>query len=57
VVAVLKPDHVRDVDRFVRRYDARAFGPDVFFRDDIPATDPGADLSRKQAAGRSRCSP
>jgi hypothetical protein len=25
-VVVLKPDHVRDVDLFVRRYDARAFG-------------------------------
>jgi glyoxylase-like metal-dependent hydrolase (beta-lactamase superfamily II) len=39
VVVVLKPDHVRDVDRLVRRYGARAFGPDVFYRDDIPATD------------------
>jgi glyoxylase-like metal-dependent hydrolase (beta-lactamase superfamily II) len=35
---VLKPDHVRDVDAFVRRYRARAFGPDVFFRDDVPET-------------------
>jgi glyoxylase-like metal-dependent hydrolase (beta-lactamase superfamily II) len=38
VVAVLKPDHVRDVDLFVRRYGARAFGPRLFFRDDIPET-------------------
>jgi hypothetical protein len=38
VVAVLKPDHVRDVDVFVRRYGARAFGPRLFFRDDIPET-------------------
>jgi hypothetical protein len=36
---VLKPDHVRHIDLFVRRYGARAFGPDVFFRDDIPETD------------------
>ena len=35
-VIVLKPDHVRDVDRFVRAYAARAFGPDLFFRHDIP---------------------
>jgi hypothetical protein len=38
VVVVLKPDHVRDVDIFVRRYHARAFGPDRFDRFDIPET-------------------
>ena len=38
MVAVLKPDHVRDVDLFVRRYGARAFGPRLFFRDDVPET-------------------
>ena len=36
LVAVLKPDHVRDVDLFVQRYRARAFGPYLFWRDDIP---------------------
>ena len=49
VVVVLKPDHVRDVDLFVRRYGARAFGPSLFWRDDIPEThlepiEPGSDL-------------
>lgn len=49
LVAVLKPDHVRDVDLFVRRYSARAFGPSLFWRDDIPETDlepvePGREL-------------
>jgi hypothetical protein len=39
MVVVLKPDHVRDVDLFVRRYGARAFGPDVFFRGDAPETE------------------
>jgi glyoxylase-like metal-dependent hydrolase (beta-lactamase superfamily II) len=39
LVVVLKPDHVRDVDLFVRRYGARAFGPDVFFRGEAPATE------------------
>ncbi|MHB0876595.1 MAG: MBL fold metallo-hydrolase [Anaerolineae bacterium] len=39
LVVVQKPDHVRDVDLFVRRYGARAFGPDVFNRGDIPETD------------------
>jgi glyoxylase-like metal-dependent hydrolase (beta-lactamase superfamily II) len=49
LVVVLKPDHVRDVDLFVRRYGARAFGPFLFWRDDIPATElegiqPGSEL-------------
>ncbi|HEY7088990.1 MAG TPA: MBL fold metallo-hydrolase [Tepidisphaeraceae bacterium] len=39
VAVVLKPDHVRDVDQFVRRYRARAFGPDRFIRYDIPETE------------------
>jgi hypothetical protein len=48
-VVVLKPDHVRDVDAFVRRYGARAHGPYLFWRDDIPDADldpvrPGAEL-------------
>ena len=38
-VVVLKPDHVRDVDLFVGRYGARAFGPDRFDRHDIPETE------------------
>ena len=49
VVVILKPDHVRDVDLFVRRYGARAFGPYVFWRTNIPETDlegiePGSKL-------------
>lgn len=49
MVVILKPDHVRDVDAFVRRYGARAFGPDLFFRGDIPETEleeiwPGVEL-------------
>jgi hypothetical protein len=39
LIVVLKPDHVRDVDVFVRRYGARAFGPSLFWRHDIPETD------------------
>ena len=35
-VVVLKPDHVRDLDLFARRYHAPAFGPRLFFREDIP---------------------
>jgi len=49
MVVVLKPDHVRDLDLFVRRYGARAFGPDVFHRGEVPETElewlaPGVEL-------------
>jgi hypothetical protein len=49
LAVVLKPDHVRDVDVFVRRYGARAYGPALFWRHDIPETelepvDPGDEL-------------
>ncbi len=62
LVAVLKPDHVRDVDLFARRYGTRAFGPWLFWRDDIPETDlepiePGSELPGGLAAlydGRGR---
>jgi glyoxylase-like metal-dependent hydrolase (beta-lactamase superfamily II) len=39
VAVVLKPDHVRDVDLFVRRYGARAYGPIRYFKTSIPETD------------------
>jgi glyoxylase-like metal-dependent hydrolase (beta-lactamase superfamily II) len=47
---VLKPDHVRDVDLFVRRYDARPYGPSLFWRHDVPETElepiePGSELA------------
>ena len=38
MVAILKPDHIRDVDLVVDRYGARPFGPRLFWRDDIPET-------------------
>jgi glyoxylase-like metal-dependent hydrolase (beta-lactamase superfamily II) len=49
MVVVLKPDHIRDVDLFVRRYGAGAFGPALFWRSDIPQTElepiePGTEL-------------
>jgi glyoxylase-like metal-dependent hydrolase (beta-lactamase superfamily II) len=49
MVVVLKPDHVRSVDFFVGRYGARAFGPGVFHRGDLPDTElelvqPGSEL-------------
>jgi hypothetical protein len=49
VAVVLKPDHVRDVDVIVGRYGARAFGPYLFWRQNIPEADlvaiePGSEL-------------
>ena len=35
-VVVLKPDHVRDVELFVHWYGARAYGPWLFWRGDVP---------------------
>jgi glyoxylase-like metal-dependent hydrolase (beta-lactamase superfamily II) len=48
-VAILKPDHVRDLDLFVSRYRVRAFGPRLFFRYDVPTAEldwiePGSQL-------------
>jgi hypothetical protein len=48
-VVVLKPDHVRDVDLFVRWYGAAAYGPHLYWRDDVPRTElqplfPGDEL-------------
>jgi glyoxylase-like metal-dependent hydrolase (beta-lactamase superfamily II) len=49
MVVVLKPDHVRDVDLFVRRYGARAYGPWLYWRTNVPETElepiePGVEL-------------
>jgi hypothetical protein len=49
MAVVLKPDHVRSVDEVVRRYGARPFGPNLFWRDDVPDTElhpiePGSQL-------------
>jgi hypothetical protein len=38
-IVVLKPDHVRDVDLFARRYGARAYGPSLFWPHDVPETE------------------
>src|ERR1700759_407992 len=61
-VVVLKPDHVRDVDLFVRWYGARAYGPALFWPDDVPRTElepiepgdalPGGLLALDDARGR-----
>jgi hypothetical protein len=61
-VVVLKPDHVRDVDVFVRRYGTRAFGPWLFRPRNVPATElepleagselPGGLVARSDGRGR-----
>ena len=50
-VVVLKPDHVRDVDLFVRWYGARAFGPWLYWRDDVPRTELEEILPGKELPG------
>jgi hypothetical protein len=47
---VLKPDHVRDIDLVVRLFGTRAFGPSLFWPDDVPKTkleplEPGTQLA------------
>ena len=39
LAVVLKPDHVRSVDLFVRRYGARPFGPSLFWPHDLPESE------------------
>lgn len=36
VAVVTMPDHVRDVDLFVRLYGCKAYGPMMFWPDDVP---------------------
>jgi hypothetical protein len=36
---VLKPDHVRDADLFVHWYGIPAYGPWLFWRNDVPKTE------------------
>jgi len=49
IAAILKPDHVRDVDLFVARYGVRGYGPYLYWRDNIPEAElegiePGSEL-------------
>ena len=36
VLAALKPDHVRDVDRFASRFGSAAYGPSLFWPHNVP---------------------
>jgi hypothetical protein len=38
MAVVLKPDHVRNIDAFVERFGCRAYGPEVYYLDDLPKT-------------------
>jgi glyoxylase-like metal-dependent hydrolase (beta-lactamase superfamily II) len=49
LAVVLKPDHIRDIDLFARRYRVRAFGPYLFWPRGVPETElegiePGSEL-------------
>jgi hypothetical protein len=52
VVAVLKPDHLRDVELFVRWYGARAFGPFLFWEGELRIWDAPGFESRVLPAFR-----
>ena len=59
VAVILKPDHVRDVDLFVRWYGCRALGPQLYWRDDVPETEleavhPGDGAARRPARAARR---
>ena len=51
IAVVLKPDHVRDVDLFVRRYGARGYGPELFWPGDVPETALEAVLPGQELPG------
>jgi hypothetical protein len=36
MAVVLKPDHVRSIDAFVERFGCGAYGPEVYYLDDLP---------------------
>lgn len=62
MAVILMPDHVRDIDMFVRRYGVKAFGPMFFFPDQVPNTEltpviaeselPGGIMALYDARGR-----
>ena len=54
LAVVLKPDHIRDVDAFVARYGARPYGPELFWRHDIPATELEPIYPEDELPGRLR---
>ena len=54
LAVVLKPDHIRDVDAFVARYGARLYGPELFWRHDIPATELEPIYPEDELPGRLR---
>lgn len=38
IIIATMPDHIRDLDLFVRRYNSKAFGPMFYFPDQVPHT-------------------
>jgi len=55
LVVILKPDHVRDVDRLTRRYDIPAYGPVLFWEDDVPETELEPIQRGSELRGGLRC--
>ena len=47
----LMPDHVRDIDLFIRHYNARGYGPMLFFPDDMPKSKLEPIIADKELPG------
>lgn len=52
VAVITMPDHVRDIDMFVRRYGAKPFGPRFFFPDQVPNTEIQPVVAENELPGR-----
>lgn len=51
MVVATMPDHVRDLDMFVRQYGAKAYGPMFYFKDQVPNTDLISVIAGKELPG------
>ena len=54
-VAILKPDHIRHVDAFTRRYEIPAYGPLLYWRHDVPEADLRPIRRGSELPGGLRC--
>ncbi len=54
-VAILKPDHIRHVDAFAARYGIPAYGPSLYWRDDVPGLELAPIRRGSELPGGLRC--
>ncbi len=51
MAVITMPDHVRDIDIFVKRYGSKPFGPRFFFPDQVPHTELTPLISEEKIRG------